>query len=362
MDRIRVGLIGANPRRSWASLSHIPALKALPGFQLTAVATSSEASAQEAAAAFQIPEAFSSAAQLIHSHSVDLVSVCVKVPYHCELVTAALAAGKHVLCEWPLALSVREAEDMRQLAATAGVRANVGLQARINPAVRRAHDLIMDGSIGVPLTAHVLSTTEGHGVALPSAYAYLCDPANGATMSTILTGHTLDLAIYLLGGIENLQAMTTTKFPEVQLTDVGGHVPRLTADSLAIQARFTNGCLFSAEIDGGRPADTPFVFQVIGTKGSLSLRGGHPYGFQAGEIALDATIKFKAPDLPAAPQLRGSLLNVGEQYARFALDLQRNQHTVPDFFHAVQLHQLIRSVGVAAETGIRQDAGNWPTA
>jgi len=358
--KLRIGLVGASPRKSWASLSHIPALKLLPAFELTAVATSSEASAQEAAKAFQVAEAFSSAIQLARSPNVDLVSVCVKVPYHQEIVTAALAAGKHVLCEWPLAVSVEEADAMRRQSEAAGVHTAVGLQARMNPAVRRAHDLIAGGLIGQPLTASVLSTTEGHGAALPSAYAYMCDPANGATMSTILTGHTLDLAIYLLGGIESLQAMTTIKFPQVRLTDVGGHVARLTADSLSIQARFLNGCLLTAEIDGGRPAGTPFFFQVFGTKGSLALRGGHPYGFQAGDLLLEASIPFQAPDLLSAPEFKGPLTNVGELYARLALDLLRQEHIVPDFAHAVQLHQLIRSVGIAAETGVRETAGQWP--
>ena len=228
-DRIKIGLVGANPTKSWASLSHIPALKMLPTLELTAVATSSEASAQEAAKIFQVAEAFSSATQLARSPNVDLVSVCVKVSYHQNIVIAALAAGKHVLCEWPLAVSVEEADALRRRSEAVGVHTAVGLQARMNPAVRRAKDLIAGGLIGLPLTANILSTTEGHGVALPSAYAYLCDPANGATMSTILTGHTLDLAIYLLGGIGSLQAMTTTKFPRVQLTDVGRSC--LTLDS-----------------------------------------------------------------------------------------------------------------------------------
>lgn len=58
-----------------------------------------------------------------------------------------------------------------------------------------------DGAIGRPLSAHIVSTTTGYAPRLPSAYAYLNDPQNGANLSTILGGHTLDLAMSVLGEI-----------------------------------------------------------------------------------------------------------------------------------------------------------------
>lgn len=286
--------------------------------------------------------------------------MCVKVPYHRDIVVAALEAGKHVLCEWPLALSVKESQGLQALAEHSGLHAAIGLQGRMGPAVQRARALIADGSIGQPLTANIVSTTEGHGAQLPTAYAYLCDPLNGATMSTILTGHTLDLAVYLLGAMREVQALTTTKYESVKLTDATGHVARPTPDYLAIQARFENGCMLSAEIDGGRPGDTPFSFQILGTRGSLTLRGGHPYGFQAGEVHLEATVPFDQPEGATVPQVAGVLVNVGALYAQLARDIRRGEWVTPAFHHATRLHQLIDSIGVAAASGRRQMEGDWP--
>ena len=79
---LRVGVIGANPNRSWAKDSHIPALRSLENVQLAAVATTSRASADAAAAAFGVRAAYDDPRALITASDIDIVSVCVRVPYH----------------------------------------------------------------------------------------------------------------------------------------------------------------------------------------------------------------------------------------------------------------------------------------
>ena len=114
-------------------------------------------------------------------------------------------------------------------------------------------------------------------------------------------------------------------------------------------------------MDGGRPTDAPFSFHVVGTQGELTLRGGSPFGFQGGELTLEATIEFAAPDAPASPNLSGPLANVGELYQRLALDIERGEHQTPDFAHALRLQKLMRSVDAAAQRGARQTPDDWPT-
>src|SRR5437868_14540082 len=93
--RIGVGIIGANPDRGWAAQAHIPALKSLSDdFEITALSTSRRESADAAARLFDVPVAFDNHQELVNSPNVDVVAVTVKVPYHLELVTAALEAGK----------------------------------------------------------------------------------------------------------------------------------------------------------------------------------------------------------------------------------------------------------------------------
>ena len=117
--RLRVGVVGANPNRGWAKDSHIPALRSLENLQLAAVATTSRASADAAAEAFDVRAAYDDPHALITASDIDLVSVCVRLPYHRDLVLAALAAGKHVYCEWPLGRDGGEAAEMAAAARTA---------------------------------------------------------------------------------------------------------------------------------------------------------------------------------------------------------------------------------------------------
>src|SRR5271165_2449320 len=121
-NKIRVGIVGANPSRGFASIAHIPALQALPNFEISAVCTTRQDSADAAAKHFGVPLAFSDAEKLARDPSVDLVTVTVKVPDHYLPVMAAIEAGKHVYCEWQLGRNTDEAIRMRDAANRKGVR------------------------------------------------------------------------------------------------------------------------------------------------------------------------------------------------------------------------------------------------
>src|SRR5437868_5133086 len=162
--RIRVGIIGASPDRGWAAEAHIPALKSLPNdFEITALSTSRRESGEAASKRFGVPLAFDNHHDLVTCADVDVVTITVKVPYHRELATAALRAGKAVYCEWPLGNGLSEAETMAALAKQKGVLAVAGLQARSAPAVAYVHDLIKQGYVGEVLSTTLVGSGMGWG-------------------------------------------------------------------------------------------------------------------------------------------------------------------------------------------------------
>jgi len=126
-SKIRVGIVGASANRGFASIAHIPALRALPQFEIVAVCTTRQDSAEMAARHYGVPLAFSDPAKLAQHPDVDLVTVSVKVPDHRRPVMAAIDAGKHVYCEWPLGRDTDEAVRMLDAAKRRDIRHAVGL-------------------------------------------------------------------------------------------------------------------------------------------------------------------------------------------------------------------------------------------
>ena len=179
-------------------MSHVPAIKSLTGLKLAAVATRNEQSAREAAEAFGADRWFSDPLAMIDDDRIDVITISVKVPEHRELVLAALDAGKAVYCEAPLGRTVAEAEEMA--GAVGLLHTAIGLQGRLNPAVRRAVQLLCSGKIGSPLNARIVSTG-GFGPEMPSMCDIFNKTSSGANLLSINAGHTLDLVEALLGRI-----------------------------------------------------------------------------------------------------------------------------------------------------------------
>ena len=155
-NKIRVGIVGANPQRGFASVAHIPALQALPNFEITAVCTSRQESAEAAARHLGARHAFADCEKLAQHPDVDLVTVSVKVPDHYRPVMAAIEAGKHVYSEWPLGRDTAEAIRLRDAANASGIRHEVGLQGQMSPAINYLKDLIAEGYVGRVLSATMI--------------------------------------------------------------------------------------------------------------------------------------------------------------------------------------------------------------
>lgn len=119
---LRVGVIGVNAKRGWARESHIPAVKAVDGLTLAAVGTSSQASAEEAAAAFEVGKAYGSPAAMFADPDIDVVTVAASVPAHHDLILEAVRAGKHVYSEWPLGVGTARTEEIAHVATETGVQ------------------------------------------------------------------------------------------------------------------------------------------------------------------------------------------------------------------------------------------------
>ena len=361
MDKtLRVGIIGANAQGGWARDGHVPAVQGLEGLEFAAVATNSQKTADASARAFGVPAAFGSGMDLIRASGIDLVTVATRVPDHRELVLAALAAGKHVYCEWPLGRDVAEAEEMTAAARAAGVHVAIGLQLRGSPVVRRARELVASGAIGRVLSASVYSATAGFGPDVPAPFVYLEDPGNFANLVTIQGAHTIDLAIMVAGALGDLSALATAQYPEIRAGDSKEVRKRVTFDHLLMQSRLAEVGTLSVEVAGGRPPETPFRLEVVGEAGTLRLDGGAPRGFQSGRIALSLDGQKQHVDEGELAAMPDAAANVAGVYAALRDDILNATHTTPDFDHAVQMTRLVEDALAASDSGVRKAASGWP--
>src|SRR5438094_6085495 len=199
-------LIGVSPIRGWTSTADIPALRALPKYEIRALSAHNAESARGIGEAFGVSAVFSDHAELVIQPDIDVVVVTVKVPHHRELVSAALAAGKAVYCEWPLGRDLEDARAMATLAAEQGVRTVAGLQARQAPAIEFVQQLLRDGYVGEVLSTTLVGlSVPGDVVGQPNAY--MLDKTNGANALTIALGHSLDTLNHVMGELSELSAV-----------------------------------------------------------------------------------------------------------------------------------------------------------
>src|SRR3954464_9399187 len=271
-----VGIIGVSPVRGWAATAHIPALRALPAYEIRALSAHSAESARAAGQAFGVTAVFSDHEQLVSHPDVDVVAVTVKVPHHRELVSAALAAGKSVYCEWPLGRDLDDARAMAALAGEQGVRTAVGLQARQSPAIEFVQELLSDGYVG-----EVMSTTmvglSVPGAVVVQANAYMLDTTNGANLLTIAVGHSVDLLNHVLGEFADLSAGSDLRRPLIRIEETGEQIVKTAADQIAVIGTLTSGVTASVHIREAVAGGTGFLWEINGTEGTLRVTADAPF-------------------------------------------------------------------------------------
>jgi predicted dehydrogenase len=361
-----VGIIGVNPAWGWAVTAHIPALRALPMYEIRALSARSPESARAAGEAFGIKAVFQDPEKLVIQPDIDVVAITVKVPHHRELVSAALAAGKAVYCEWPLGRDVDEARAMAALAAEKRVRTVVGLQARQAPAIEFVRQLLSDGYVGEVLSTTMVGLSVVGG-ALVQPNAYMLDKKNGANLLTVAFGHSLDTLNYVLGEFADLSAVSDIRRPLITLEGTGEKIVKTAPDQVAVIGTLTSGATASVHIREAVAGGTGFLWEINGTDGTLRITADAAFpeifpltvvGAQGrNELAELGVPKALTQKWPTLTSLEGApAFNVARAYAAFAADFDNGTHTVPDFADAVRRHEVIAAIERSAVSGKRVKA------
>jgi predicted dehydrogenase len=242
--------MGRAHSQAWRTVGHVFDLPLTP--RMAAICGRDPAAVAAAADRLGWPATETDWKRLIERDDVDLVDVCTPGSSHAEISIAALEAGKHVLCEKPLANTVEEARAMAAAAAraaTGGVRAMTGFNFRRVPAVALARELVAAGRLGA--IRHVRGAYLGSHLLdpeIPLLWRLQAEHAGSGALGD-LGAHAVDLAQYLAGDqIAGVSALTETFVRERPLADGSGARGPVTVDDAALFiARFAGGALGSFE-------------------------------------------------------------------------------------------------------------------
>ncbi len=358
MGTLKVGVVGGGVGGRWGARVHLPVLTSLPEFEVTAVCTAHEESAAEAAKRFDVPHAFTDYRELVAHPDVDLVTVAVRGSLHHEVALAAFEAGKHVFCEWPLAMGVDQAREMQGLALKNGLQHCLGLQARTSPGVMYLKELVDGGYIGKPLT---FTMSFLHGAAMgarDSSMMYLLKEEGGGSELLISMGHSVDALRYVLGDVTALCGKADTLVRLAVLTDTGEEIDVTAADNVALVAELSNGAMGVVQTSRTVSPAEGWRFVMSGTEGKLvasSTRGpqmlpiqitGMRRGSDSPEI-LDPPERLRwVSEVPHDSEG----FNTAQLMRRLGRAIDEGEGVTPNFEDGVRVHEVLEGI-MASRSG-----------
>lgn len=374
---------GADGRENWGVRTHLPALKSLPErFNVVAVCTSRMESARESATRFGAPHAFDDYRKLMELPGLDAVTVVVRPKLHFPVVMAALEAGKHVYCEWPLAMSAAEAAQMADLAQKKGVVTATGTQGHYMPQAERMREMIREGYIGQPLLFGASMFVSNYIVPRPAHRQWLFQSSEGGNQA-YRSGHMLERIISTLGEVKELSADLSQLVRDRPLLGAQGKLEGDQVDNMNFLLKLANGVRGTLQVSWTSWFGTGQRFEVYGTEGMLMLAKpereevsaltNDPGYLEAGElfgarVDMQAVLRASKPPEATLRDIKhipinepadlhtsdltphGSAYVVRRAFRAFADAIQGGKAHDPDFRAGQRLHELLE----AAEQSVRE--------
>ncbi|MGN7935126.1 1-carboxy-3-chloro-3,4-dihydroxycyclo hexa-1,5-diene dehydrogenase [Pseudomonas sp. AF76] len=360
MRELGIGLIGTGfmGRAHALAFHNAKAVFDLPlNLTLAALADADPQRARQCAQSWGFETAHSHWQRLIDDPKVHLIAITTPNHLHFPMAMAALAAGKPVYCEKPLAVSLEQAEQMRQAAKAAGVVTRVGYNYQHNPIIGLARDMIQRGELG-QIISFQGEFSEDFMADPTSPWSWRCEAAHAGGALADLGSHLLAMARHLLGNVEAVCADSQTVHHQ-RPASAGNAEQRAIAvdDHVHALLRFANGArgtVSSSWLKHGYK--NHLSFEISGTLGTLAFdqerlnelrlcRVGQP-GFQR---------LLAGPDLPgyaAFSPAAGHQLGYNElktlEVQELIMTLAGEGGSGTDFDEAWEVERLAAAIRVAA--------------
>ncbi|HXV84510.1 MAG TPA: Gfo/Idh/MocA family oxidoreductase [Candidatus Binatia bacterium] len=259
MNDLKVAIVGTG---GIYRLAHGPAWRQIPQARVIATCDIIKERADQARAELGVEKSFSSLEDLLARDSIDLVDICTPHPSHAELAIKALRAGKHVICEKPMALEIEDAARMMEVAKETGGHLYIGHTRRFDRRWVEIKQQLKSGRIGEPVAAR---WNERSWAGFPGDN-WRWDPRNGGVLMD-LGVHVADLfAWFFEAEATEVYAKTLSIRPEARRKGA--------ADFALVQLTFAGNKQALMELSWAHPQEyAPFysTLEIIGTRGKLTL-------------------------------------------------------------------------------------------
>jgi len=299
---VRVGVLGAG---AWARGAHLPGYRRDPRCAVGGIADVDVDRARDAARAFDIPIAIADPYELLRRDDLDVIDVCTPSHTHFELAWSALEAGKHVLCEKPVAYDYRDTIRARDLAREKKLKTKVGLTFRYSPAMRYMRELVANGFIGTPF---IFNGYEQNSQWLdPMTPLRQVDPDADPSILHVssLEGYgapIIDLAHLFVGSDLTQVVGTMRNFVPERMVRATGRLMRMNIDDGDIfLGEFANGALCSVQTSFVTVGNYPGIeARVYGSAGALICRLVEEGGIcETLRAATPDQVEFREVEVPA---------------------------------------------------------------
>jgi predicted dehydrogenase len=271
---VRIGIVGSG----FARRVQLPGLSLVPGAQVTAIASGHRVNAEAVAAEFGIPHVFDDGVALARSDAADLVIVASTPPSHAAVAIAALRAGKHVLCEKPMALNAAEAAEMVAAAEQAKDRvAWIDHELRYEPNRLKVRDLVRRGDIGELRHLELLLRPYRRGDGRPQTggapWSWWYDVAQGGGILGAVGSHLIDLCRFWTGS-EVVQVGGCVATFDRERPDAAGVSHPVTADEFtSCVLTMASGAVATLTLSTVAHHGPGHLAHLTGREGSLVLTG-----------------------------------------------------------------------------------------
>jgi predicted dehydrogenase len=253
MDILHWGVIGCG---DIARKRVLPALTSLPNCRVTAVTREQADKAQTCAEEFAIPKAYNTLQELLQDDEIEAVYIATPHYLHAEQTIQAAEAGKHILCEKPMAMNSEECDAMIKACEEHGVKLGIAYYRHYYPVIHRIKDVLQQGLLGKPIVVQI-NAFEQFNPAPDEPRSWLSDPSRsgGGPMNNIGC-HRIEICIDLFGAVKNVFSRTANILYDLDVED--------TATTIL---EFSNGpiCTITVTSAASEPQDSLHIFLSEGS-------------------------------------------------------------------------------------------------